>query len=301
MQPPKREEDVAVIIGRFQTHSLHIGHIELLHYTQEQHQKLVILVGCATIPGTVKDPLDYPAREKMLRKTAPDAIILPLNDKRMNKSWSSDVDAKIRDVVTPSQSVVIYGSRDSFIPHYTGSFATQELEEAGHWNATNIRKAAAIKTENSSDFRAGMIYQASNRYPTAITTVDVGVMYNDDELILVKKPHEVQWRLPGGFSEPESESFEADARREIKEELGGIEIGDIQYLGSFKIDDWRYRGNPSQIKTLLFTAKYSFGMIRATDDVSESTRMPLNKIQEHMVVPEHWKLVQRLKEHYEAN
>ncbi len=51
-----------------------------------------------------------------------------------------------------------------------------------------------------------------------------------------------------------------DAKREVQEEAG-VEVGNITYLGSTLINDWRYRGEIDKIKTALFVAKYVFGKL----------------------------------------
>ncbi len=43
------------------------------------------------------------------------------------------------------------------------------------------------------------------------------------------------------------------------EEEAGIAITDPEYMGSFVIDDWRYRGERDVIKTLLFRARLLSG------------------------------------------
>ena len=53
------------------------------------------------------------------------------------------------------------------------------------------------------------------------------------------------------------------------EESGGAEIEIISYVGSFRVDDWRYRSERDKIMTTLFKAKYIFGHLSPSDDISE--------------------------------
>jgi bifunctional NMN adenylyltransferase/nudix hydrolase len=101
-------------------------------------------------------------------------------------------------------------------------------------------------------------------------TVDIAVLkYGDSQVLLGKKHNSTQWRFPGGFSDPADDNYEAAARRELQEECGDIEINDLQYIGSAKIDDWRYRSEEDKIITLFFKAQWVFGNEKASDDLKE--------------------------------
>lgn len=100
------------------------------------------------------------------------------------------------------------------------------------------------------------------------------------EWLLVRKPAEKLWRLCGGFVDVADESFEMAARREVHEELG-CEVGRLRYVGSFRVDDPRYREKLDKIVTALFVAAYVDGPIRPADDVGEAqwfSTVDLNQI-----------------------
>jgi bifunctional NMN adenylyltransferase/nudix hydrolase len=143
------------------------------------------------------------------------------------------------------------------------------LESERIISASEIRKSISAKVKSSSDFRAGVIWASQNQYPTVYTTVDIAI-FNEDytKILLARKSEEKLYRFIGGFSTPESDNFEQDAKREVTEEAG-IEIGDIKYIGSKKVSDWRYKNEKNKIKTLLFSAKFMFGSPTAGDDVAE--------------------------------
>ena len=76
--------------------------------------------------------------------------------------------------------------------------------------------------------------------------------------------------------------------REVVEETGGIEIGNITYLGSGIIDDWRYRNEKDRIISAFYRADYLFGAPRATDDIDSLTWIPFHKVLD-VLIPEHRK------------
>ena len=136
-------------------------------------------------------------------------------------------------------------------------------------SGSETRKAISKKVKNTSEFRAGVIWAAYNQYPKCYPTVDVAI-FNEDytKLLLARKPKEDKYRFVGGFADPKSENYEVDARREVAEETG-LEVDNPKYIGSFTIDDWRYRGEIDRIKTLFFTTKVIFGRPQANDDICE--------------------------------
>lgn len=72
--------------------------------------------------------------------------------------------------------------------------------------------------------------------------VNAVLLYNQKrEFLFVKRaiePRKGLWDFPGGFVE-EPETIEEGLRREVKEELG-IEIGGLEYLGSYR-DHYDYQ------------------------------------------------------------
>jgi len=263
------KSDVGVIIGRFQVNQLHDGHIELLDWVNKEHQKVIVVLGVAVATGTRENPLDFESRYQMIRDMYPEFLILPLIDKKTDQEWSISLDNLINGCVTPSQSVILYGSRDSFIPKYSGNFNKQELVgDHNIWTGTKVRESVKQKALPTADFRAGVIWASYNAYPRVVATVDIAISDSKNRFfLLVRKPNEKEWRFPGGFADPKSLNYEDDAIREAKEETGAV-VQIERYLDSINIQDWRYTG-VDKIRTTFFLAQYESGDINANDDVCE--------------------------------
>ena len=296
-----QKETIGCIVGRFQTHELHEGHREIINYVVANHKKVVLFLGISPVLGTTNNPLDFSTRQKMIKDAYPDIQICAIPDNRYDEVWSKNLDSRIREIF-PMGSVKLYGSRDSFIPSYKGSFLTEEFKQNFYISGTEIRKMVSDEVKANPDWRAGVIYGAYNRYATSYQTVDIAC-FRDDEILLAQKPGEIGYRFPGGFVDPTDESLERAARREWFEETGGnAEIGDLKYVASLRIDDWRYKSGRDKIMSALFYCKFGHGRVEPSDDVSALKWISFSEFTKSggliLIVPEHAPLMMALIEYY---
>ncbi len=292
--------DVGVIVGRFQVNELHEAHVDLITSVLQKHDRVLLFLGNSTIRNTLNNPLDYRARRTMIAEKFPTVEIHYINDNPSDTAWTKNLDKLIGEQLLPMQSVTLYGSRDSFLKCYNGKYNTCELEATTFISGTEIRRRVCNNYPPSADYRAGMIAATAYRFPTAFQTVDIAVVNDKGELLLARKPEEKKWRFIGGFSDPASVSLEEDAKREVQEEAG-VEVGNITYLGSTLINDWRYRGEIDKIKTALFVAKYVFGKPEGADDVAEVKWVSINNLTKNDIVETHHVLIDMFNEKFGAN
>lgn len=295
---------IGVVIGRFQTPYLHDGHIELLNYVKRHNDIIVVMVGCTVSKQTTNNPLDYGTRELMITEKYPEAIMRPIWDSKSDKSWSRNVDFLVTQICKTydTTEVVIYGGRDSFIPHYSGEYRTEEIKVGLHAaSATHLRKAVSKMAIGSMDFRKGVIYGAFDKYPRVFPTVDiVPCDYIRNKVLLGRKTGEAKFRFIGGFADPTDKNFEEAALRELGEEVPNIVIidTDVCHLGSFKIKDWRLAKEEDSIITSFYEvlAEYQPGL-KAGDDLEEVRWFDFEHLTEDTVEPEHAPLMKCLVKH----
>jgi bifunctional NMN adenylyltransferase/nudix hydrolase len=256
---------IGVIIGRFQVPSLHNGHMRLYREVRDRSDGVVFLLGVSPVDTlSAEHPLSFTQRSYMIRACIddPHVNIMPLHNKRTDEEWSSQIDALLL-ATYPDDDVTLYGGRDSFTSSYRGKLDVQHLAMVPPIVDAGTVLRQAVKPKEHTAFLEGQIYAMSRQYPRVFPTVDVAVL-REDEVLLIQRADSGQWSFPGGFVDPTDGSMAFAAAREIQEELGlafpsGADSFD--YVGSFRINDWRYRGTRDRIMTTFFTVPFFSGPV----------------------------------------
>lgn len=284
-----KQYDTGVIIGRFQVSESHEEHKALINTVIERCDNVVIFLGLSAIPHTKNNPLDFQSRRAMLKTEFPDIEVVYIKDCKYNEDWSRFLDQRISDMVPRSHRIALFGSRDSFVNLYDGRFDTIELEAERILSGTEQREMISRKVINSREFRAGQIYSSHGRFPTSYQTVDM-IVYNEEKqkVLLGKKNTDKKYRFFGGFVDPKDDSLEDAAIRELREESGGsINHSPPKYLGSFRVDDWRYRSEVDKICTAVFQVPYLWGPASPGDDIAEVRWFNVSDVKSNLVEEHH--------------
>lgn len=286
--------EVGVIVARFQVHELHEAHRNLIDKVCSHHKKVIIFLGCPVIENTRNNPLDFATRKIMIQNDYPNVVILPQKDQRTDAKWSSNLDESIR-IPFGDRTTLLYGGRDSFIPHYKGKHTVTELTTDVFFSGTEIRKEVSREILSSKDFRAGVIHANYAKMSVTYPTVDVVAENEKGQILLGKKLNENNYRFIGGFVDRTDECWEQAAKREFMEETGGCEIDDLKYVASSIIKDWRYAKEESGIMTTLYLGKFIFGRINPSDDIASLHWVYPTEIDiEKDLMPEHQDLFKKL-------
>lgn len=290
----------AVIVGRFHFHELQQVHKDLIKKVIDSHEKTIIILGLSPVRNSLINPLEFKHRKAVINEVFPDIDVHYIDDNRDDTVWSKNLDKQITKWTSPGQTVTIYGSKDGLLKVYNGKYNTAELESDTYVSSAEIRRNIINSYPPTKDFRAGLIAATGLRYPTCFTAVDIAVYDSEKkQILLARKPGEKKYRFVGGFSDPQDSSFESDAVRELKEETGlTVTIDDLSYVGTAKIDDWRYRDSVDCIKTIFYVANYKGGIPQADDDIEEVKWFGLTDLTEDVVVQEHKILVNLLRNWY---
>lgn len=158
--------DIGVVIGRFQVANLSEGHVYLIEQARAQHRTVVVLIGSSQEWGTIKNPLPYAARERMIRAAYPDVVCCPLPDfPGNNKRWSHHLDMTIKHLGWQLGEVVLYAGRESFAPHYSGEFKVVECDSGmEHISGTMVRSNIGKVIVADEHWRRGVIWATQNPF-----------------------------------------------------------------------------------------------------------------------------------------
>lgn len=284
---------VGVVVGRFQVHKLHAGHLDLLSAVQKKHSRILVFLGVPAGVPTRRNPLPFEARKQMLLQAYPDFTVLPIPDMRSDEVWSTKLDRRIREIYQV-ETIQLYGGRHSFLKHYSGIFPVAELESTIYSSSgTAVRDELARRMSGSEEFRAGIVWAVYNQFPRGFLAVDVAVLGHPGngplQVLLVRKPHEEYFRFPGGFYDPvRDRSPEDTGAREIFEECGIRISRPLSYISSQVIDDWRYRGEKDKIVSIFFEGGFSYeNTLQPGDDVIELKWVVLEDLYNEMLMFEH--------------
>jgi 8-oxo-dGTP pyrophosphatase MutT (NUDIX family) len=285
---------VGVVIGRFQCHRLHEGHKELLSKAEEC-SKLLVCVGVSKVLGTPRDPLDYPARERMIKESYPRATVVPLPDQPTNEEWSKHLNQLIK-IMFPTDEVVIYcgrsDGRSSVQDGYNGPYKLVEIGAVSTVSGTDLRFEVGRSVEASQAFRKGVIYGATNQFARIDPVVDICVWRRSEkgkiQILLGKRNNEGGYRLPGGHIEVNDKTAKEAAIRELIEETG-LEAVQWSILDHVRISSRSTFGYA--MFSTLFLAEYTFGKAEGNDDLDNCIWIDLDRIDQYQYVDDHFKLV----------
>jgi len=285
-----------IIIGRFQVFELNPLHDQLIESVRQKHKHTLIFL-CTNPAPSDRNPLEWEFRGQMFHEKYGETIPLyEMPDLPDDRIWSQELDRRIM-ILRPENEVTLYGSKDEFVDRYSGRFNTAALDAP----EDDIPEELVIEGAASPrDFRAGVLYSTLRRYPTVYPTVDIAVFRPGyREILLARKENETKFRLPGGFTDPSDDSYEMAALRELGEECGDIEVAELTYLGSCRIDDWRYHGSMDSIMTHLYACLITDGEPEPNDDISELRWFDVDKLRITHFVPEHQPLFELLEEFWQ--
>lgn len=247
-----KKYNAAVFIGRFQP--LHQSHIDIINKASEIAEKVIILVGSANKPRTIKNPWTYDEREAMIRFSVSSGKVevFPLEDRTYNhEQWLANVQQLVASATSAEDRVCLIGHYKDDTSFYLSNFPQYEVVDVGNindLNSTGIRKAyfesgiIDSRLPNSIQnflniFKGTQYFEdvkkewnfyegykkawSQSPFPPIFVTVDA-VVVQSGHILLIERgdiPGKGLMALPGGFIESKETVFESCVR-ELREETG---------------------------------------------------------------------------------
>lgn len=140
--------DYLLFIGRFEP--FHNGHHAVVSRALQLAEKVIVLIGSANKPRTIRNPWNVSEREVMIRSTFADVasrlIIRPLRDHLYNDSlWVTDVQRIVAEITaaSPRAKIGLIGHRKDQSSRYLEMFPQWELVHSPNVegvSATDLRE-----------------------------------------------------------------------------------------------------------------------------------------------------------------
>jgi bifunctional NMN adenylyltransferase/nudix hydrolase len=291
MMKNKESDSIGVLVARFQTPVLLDGHREVLEkFLATSHSSHMLVLGIPATKATMSNPFDFNSRKRLVQKEYGDRMkIVYIKDCNNDGEWSHQLDDLI-DAFHGGAKSTIYGMEESVIKRYCGVHYVVGLETTAYTNWQEWCKSQNRMSYDLESWMQGVAWATQQRYPTAYATVDCAIFDDDSmtRLWMARKPLEPYYRFVGGFVDPLKDDSHEDAavREAMEETCMGCKV--VKYLGSFKIDDWRYRDESDKIITSLFAMVREGGVPKPHDDIGELKLVDLRDIpKDFKVMPEH--------------
>jgi bifunctional NMN adenylyltransferase/nudix hydrolase len=113
----------------------------------------------------------------------PDVIVLrQMDSPESNEHWSDTLDKKIA-TVTKGGNAILYGSRDSFIPLYSGAHPTKEVPELPNYSATKARQEALRANPENTEWLKGWLAAVHFQEAVIESTVNSEVGDREEERV----------------------------------------------------------------------------------------------------------------------
>lgn len=305
----------AVMIGRFQSPIFHEGYQQIVRSYPNHAQRLVILVGSSEIFDQ-RLPIPYHVVAQTIRRSiknmenfpkwAKDEIqVSSIADSRPNNElWLDDVLSHFK--ISDYKNLVFLTGRDGFQNYIDTNLLTSRgceikvLPTISEVSGTMIRSVDTSIFELSDHelkiYAEGYVAASKRLFPTSYSTVDILPIIADNTFLLGRKCSDPlgKYRLVGGFVDPQDHDLEAAALRELQEEtcINKESVLSTQYIGSYRINDYRYRNSIHKIMTNLFVCDVTNNATwRANDDICELKAFSLEDLSLDIICEEHKNLI----------
>lgn len=226
------------LVGRF--NPLHAGHRDLIRQAASESESLLVLIGSANSPRTIKNPFTFHERENAIlqflnHEGINNVYIYPLNDYKYSDSqWLSDVSSIIEEnrQFFPDSSVTMFGymkDGNEYLKMFP-QYKFRNIKTKYEICSSDIRKDWFDNARHNFDPDVVADYdyfkkekELFKNYPFPETLNfncgDVIVECSGHVLLIQRKhaPGKNSWALPGGFKNS-NETFIDCAIRELFEE-----------------------------------------------------------------------------------
>lgn len=284
----------AVVIGSFAHGGFSPYEKDFISWINSQgFDKVHVLITAGAVQCTIEHPLTPAVVAASLRGAGISNLgsIDVVGSQATDEDWVIGVRTAVSGIGSESSKTVLIGNRlegllteKALYPCTVNVFQPTRFYKAAEPQASQLMAGTLADA-----VRYGMETAAARHYPTSYQTVDVAIINPEKQVVYMchKKPGDLP-RFVGGFVDPSDKSLDHAAMRECLEETG-CDVIHLEMIGTYRIDDTRYRFEKDKILTALFVGTTRDTPVPA-DDICEIEAVPLDRFDDIDVVPQHEKL-----------
>lgn len=324
------EFDHLVFIGRFQP--FHHGHEFVVKEALKQAGQVILLIGSANSPRTIKNPFTFEERRQMILGAFGEdertrIHCLPIDDTLYNDhQWLQNIQSAIARIAPPDARIGIIGHTKDDSSYYLSLFPNWgaiELPSFDNLSATPLRKQyfdSGIIDERMSrasqaflaqflhtpdyarlrdEYRHIQAFKDEWRtapYPPIFATTDALVVQSG-HILLIERGGEYGhglWALPGGFLDVD-ESLLGCVLRELHEETGlNIDKHTLQSRHTFDAPDRSPRGRTITTVFHFELTGESLPTVHAGDDAKGVFWLPLYALDGKRMFEDHYSIITKV-------
>lgn len=324
------EFDYLIFIGRFQP--FHDGHQFVVTEALKHTKNIIMLIGSANSPRTIKNPFSFDERKQMILDSfnANDTArihCLPSNDTLYNDhQWLQHIQNTIHHQTQGQGRIGIIGHTKDDSSYYLSLFpnwATIELPNFKNLSATPLRTVyleqgvidermtnasqaflrAFISTDDytqlQQEYRHIKSFKAAWQdapYSPIFCTADVLVVQAGHVLLIEREGEYGRglWALPGGFLDKD-EHWVSCALRELQEETGLILHQDqIKFQQVFDAPDRSPRGRTITNVFCIELTGDTLPTVVGNDDANHAFWLPLHKLDGRRMFEDHYSIITKM-------
>lgn len=321
---------LAVFIGRFQP--FHNGHKAVIEEGLKIAESVLVLIGSANGPRTLRNPFTYEERHRMIVDISPRIFTEPLGDHLYNdERWVEDIQRIVSEY--EDEDIVLVGHSKDHSSYYLKMFPQWDnVNVPNVWglSSTTIREAYfgwgenggddiipvetkdfLLRFQETTEYNSLVAEQAfvdnyksaweNAPYAPTFVTVDACVVQSGHVLLVKRKgfPGKGQWALPGGFLNQE-EKIEDACIRELREETG-IKVPAPVLRGNIKarkVFDDPHRSSRGRTITHAFLIALPGDVVlprvKGADDAEKAKWIPIGQLDRKMLFEDHFDIIENL-------
>ncbi|UNU74068.1 bifunctional nicotinamide-nucleotide adenylyltransferase/Nudix hydroxylase [Moraxella nasovis] len=322
--------DHLIFIGRFEP--FHHGHEFVVREALKHTDHVILLIGSANSPRTIKNPFNFDERQAMILKAFSDEIsrkitCLPIDDTLYNDhKWLQNTRQAVASVTQAGDRIGVIGHQKDDSSYYLSLFPDWEfiaLPSFEGLSATPLRQryfgqgvidermpqssqaflADFISTPAyanlQAEYRHILAYQKAWEdapYPPVFVTADMLVVQSG-HILLVERGGDYGrglWAMAGGFLDKDETLHECGLRELAEETSLHLDKSSFKHSHTFDAPDRSARGRT--VTTVFYHELQGSSLpdVVGADDATQAFWLPLNKLDGKKMFEDHYSIITKM-------